>query len=122
MATAGEPDAKPIRDVSKTTKVVPPKLQPWIEARRRHHLSHAHVQMARELGLNPKKLGAIDNHDQESWKLAPPQFIEHIYLKRFGRARPKLVVSNEQRAREIENEKIECTTTKAVRRTGGDAH
>jgi hypothetical protein len=43
-------------------KPVPPSLQAWIEARGRHHLSHAHVQMARELGMNPKKLGSIDNH------------------------------------------------------------
>jgi hypothetical protein len=33
------------------------------DARRRFHLSH--VQMARELGMNPKKLGKLDNHDQE---------------------------------------------------------
>ena len=51
------------------------KLQVWIEARKRFHLSHAHVQMGRELGLNPKKLGKIDNHDQELWKLPLPQFI-----------------------------------------------
>jgi hypothetical protein len=44
-------------------------LQEWIEARKRFHLSHAHVQMGRELGLNPRKLGKIDNHDQERWKL-----------------------------------------------------
>ena len=42
-----------------------PSLQPWIDARRRFHLSHEHVQMARELGMNPKKLGKLDNHDQE---------------------------------------------------------
>lgn len=97
MATAGigEPRAKPLRAVSKKAKVLPPKLQPWAEARRRHRLSDAHVQMARELGLNPKKLGSIDNHDQEPWKLALPQFIEQLYLKRFGRARPEIVVSIE---------------------------
>ena len=27
------------------------KLQPWIDARKRFRLSHAHVQMARELGV-----------------------------------------------------------------------
>jgi hypothetical protein len=32
-------------------------VQNWVEARRRFHLSHAHVQMAQELGMNPKKLG-----------------------------------------------------------------
>jgi len=29
----------------------------WIDARKRHHLSHAQVQVARELGINPAKLG-----------------------------------------------------------------
>jgi hypothetical protein len=46
-------------------KRIPEKLQLWIDARRRHHLSHVQVQMARELGMNPKKLGRIDNADQE---------------------------------------------------------
>jgi hypothetical protein len=46
-------------------KRIPTDLQEWIDARRRHHLSHAVVQMARELGLNPRKLGKIDNHKQE---------------------------------------------------------
>ena len=49
-----------------------PKAQAWLEARRRHRLSHAHVQMAREIGLNPKKLGKIDNHDQEPWSCRCP--------------------------------------------------
>lgn len=74
-------------------------LQDWVEARRRHQLSHAHVQMARELGLNPKKLGKLDNHDQEPWKAPLPQFIEHLYVKRFGRERPDVVMSIEDRAR-----------------------
>ena len=29
---------------------VPEKYQVWINARKRYHLSHAHIQMARELG------------------------------------------------------------------------
>jgi hypothetical protein len=33
------------------------RLQLWIDARKRHRLSHEQLQMARELGLNPKKLG-----------------------------------------------------------------
>jgi hypothetical protein len=35
--------------------------------------------MARELGLNPAKLGKLDNADQEPWKAPLPQFIEHLY-------------------------------------------
>jgi hypothetical protein len=74
-------------------------LQDWVEARRRHHLSHAHVQMARELGMNPRKLGKLDNHEQEPWKAPLPEFIEHVYFKRFGKERPEVVMSVEERAR-----------------------
>jgi len=74
-------------------------VQDWGDARSRHRLSHAHVQMARELGMNPKKLGKLDNHDQEPWKAPLPQFIEHLYFRRFGRERPEIVTSMEERAR-----------------------
>jgi hypothetical protein len=43
-------------------KKLPRNLQDWVEARSRHRLSHAQVQMARELGMNPRKLGKLDNH------------------------------------------------------------
>jgi hypothetical protein len=62
-------------------------LQDWIEARQRFHLSHAHVQMARE---PEKKLGKLDNHDWEPWKAPLPAFIEHLSVKRFGRERPEV--------------------------------
>jgi len=68
-------------------KKIPQKVIPWIEAKKRHRLSDAHVQMARELGMNPKKLGKLDNHKQEPWKLPLPQFIERLYLKSFKRSR-----------------------------------
>ncbi len=71
----------------------------WIAARKRFHLSHAQVQMARELGMNPKKLGKLDNHNQEPWKAPLQEFIEHLYLKRFGKERPEVVLSIEERAR-----------------------
>jgi hypothetical protein len=74
-------------------------LQDWVEARKRFQLSHAHVQMARELGMNPRKLGKLDNHRQEPWKAPLPQFIEHLYFKSFGRERPEVVMSIEERAR-----------------------
>ena len=75
--------------------VVPNKLQPWIEARRKHNLSHVHVQMARELGMNPKKLGGLDNHRQEPWKQPLPDFIATLYAKRFGKPAPEIVRSIE---------------------------
>jgi hypothetical protein len=41
------------------------KMQAWVDVRKRHGLSDAEVTMARELGMNPKKLGKLDNHKQE---------------------------------------------------------
>src|ERR1700704_6292391 len=91
--------------VKKNQKRIPPSLQPWIDARRRFHLSHEHVQMARELGMNPKKLGKLDNHDQEPWKMPLPAFIESLYRKRFGKDRPDVVHSIEERTRLLEQKK-----------------
>ncbi len=78
-------------------KPIAAKLKPWIEARKRYRLSHAQVQMARELGMNPKKLGGIANHRQEPWKLPLPQFIEHCYENRFRVRRPQDVRSIEEK-------------------------
>ena len=75
------------------------KMQAWIDARKRHRLSHAQVQMARELGMNPAKLGKLDNHAQEPWKLPLPRFIEELYVKRFGKTTVEAVMSIEERAR-----------------------
>ncbi len=106
---------------AKTSRPLPPKLQAWVQARRRHGLSHAHVQMARELGMNPNKLGKLDNHDQEPWKAPLPQFIEHLYLKSFGRERPEVVVSIEQRARQDESRKAQRKAAKAAQRAPATA-
>jgi hypothetical protein len=84
---------------------IPNNLREWLEARRRFHLSHAQVQMARELGMNPRKLGKLDNHKQESWKLPLPAFIETLYFKRFGKHLPDKVLTIEQRAAELAKKK-----------------
>lgn len=55
-------------------------LEKWMVAQKRHRLSDKQVQMARELGLNPDKLGKIDNHKQEAWKAPLPQFIESVSI------------------------------------------
>jgi len=70
---------------------VHPKLQKWIEARKRFKLSREQVQMARELGLNPKKFGSLDNHKQEPWKMPLGSFIEHCYFRRFKKRHPDVV-------------------------------
>jgi hypothetical protein len=88
-------------------KQLSPKYQPWVDARKRFQLSHAHIQMARELGLNPKKLGGMANHNQEPWKLPLPQFIEKLYFKRFGKTRPDVVRSIEEMVREKKQKQAE---------------
>lgn len=75
---------------------IPEKLQVWIDARKKYHLSHAHIQMARELEMNPRKLGKIANHQQEPWKAPLPVFIEDIYFKRFKKRRPDNIKSIEK--------------------------
>ena len=80
-------------------------LEKWIVAQKRHRLSDKQVQMARELGLNPDKLGKIDNHKQEPWKTPLPQFIEHIYFKRFKREEPETVKPLKQIMKEMEVKK-----------------
>ena len=75
---------------------IPANLAVWIEARQRFQLSHVQVQMARELGLNPKKLDKLDNHKQEPWKAPQPEFIEHCYWKRFMIERPEVVRTIEE--------------------------
>jgi hypothetical protein len=81
------------------------KMQEWIDARKRHHLSHAQVQMARELGMNPMKLGKLDNHEQELWKMPLRAYIEHLYLKRFGKPSPDNTTSVEERLRLAQEKK-----------------
>jgi hypothetical protein len=94
---------------------IPERFQVWIDARKRHHLSHAHVQMAREMGMNPKKLGKLDNHRQEPWKAPLPVFIEDLYFRKFGRRRPEVVLSMEERARQEEEKRAAKSARKQLR-------
>lgn len=80
-------------------------LEKWMVAQKRHRLSDKQVQMARELGLNPDKLGKIDNHKQEPWKAPLPQFIEHIYFKRFKREEPETIKPLKQILKEMDIKK-----------------
>jgi hypothetical protein len=88
-------------------KRIPEKYQVWIDVRKRYNLSHAQIQMARELGMNPKKFGKIANEKQEPWKAPLPVFIESIYFKRFGKTRPDDVKSIEEVVRKQEKKKWE---------------
>ena len=83
------------------------KYQVWIEARKRFHLFHTQIQMARELGLNPKKFGKMANHKQEPWKVPLPEYIEELYFKHFKKEAPENVKSIERIVKDKRRKKIE---------------
>ncbi len=94
---------------------IPSKFQPWFEARQRFRLSHAHIQMARELGMNPRKFGSLANGQQEPWKRPLAEFIAHCYHKRFGRTTPEHVQSLEEAVKHAEGRRSERRERKATR-------
>jgi hypothetical protein len=99
---------------------IPNDLKPWIEARKRFGLSHAQIQMARELGLNPQKLGKLDNHRQEPWKQPLPQFIAHLYEKHFGLRQPAVVRTIEEIAAARQDKKQERKARRAAERANAE--
>jgi hypothetical protein len=73
--------------------------------------------MARKLGMNPKKLGGLDNHLQEPWKQPLPQFIATLYAKAFGRDAPDVVRSIEDMVAMKRAKKQASRAAKAVAET-----
>ena len=92
------------------------QIEKWIVAQKKHRLSDTHVQMARELGLNPDRLGKIDNHRQEPWKAPLPEFIEEIFYKRFKKERPDVVKPLKQILKEQEIKTKTKKKEKEIRR------
>jgi len=92
---------------------IPNKLRPWIEARKKYRLSHAQIQMARELGMKPKRFGGWANHKQEQWKLPLPEYIEYLYQKRFGKRFPDDVRSLE--VKDVEKRKRKAQNKEKAR-------
>ena len=94
---------------------IPANLQPWFEARQRFRLSHATVQMARELGLNPKKFGKLADTRDAPWKVPLPEFIAECYYKAHKRREPERVLSLEQFISDTEAKKAQRKERKALR-------
>jgi hypothetical protein len=90
------------------------KLQPWFEARRRFKLSNAHIQMARELGMNPKRLDFEE--DPQAPRIASlPEFIAETYRKRFGRNGPEQIRSLEELVEWDKQRRVEKQARKQAR-------
>jgi hypothetical protein len=86
---------EPIDNMAKKQRI-PHKFHPWINARKKFRLSDAHIQMARELGLSPKRFGKYADRQNQPWKLPLTEFIEAQYLKQFGKSRPDEVKTMEE--------------------------
>jgi hypothetical protein len=56
----------------------------WTNATKICRLEVRQVEMARALGMNPRKLPGLRPSPQERWKLPVGEFIEQRYRKRFG--------------------------------------
>jgi hypothetical protein len=58
--------------------------QAWRDAKKICRLNARQVEMARALGMNPKKLPGLRPSPKEHWKLPVGEFIEECYSKQFG--------------------------------------
>ena len=56
----------------------------WANAKKICRLNARQVEMARALGMNPRKLPGLRPSPQQRWKLPVGEFIEERYRKRFG--------------------------------------
>ena len=56
----------------------------WRTAKKICRLTARQVEMARALGMNPRKLPGLRPSPKERWKLPVDEFIEERYRKRFG--------------------------------------
>ncbi len=84
----------------KKHKRIPHKFLPWIAARKKYRLSDMHIQMARELGMNPRKFEGMAHTKGRPDKKPFPEFIASLYEQKFGRPQPEEVKSIEQMAAE----------------------
>jgi hypothetical protein len=59
----------------------------WAEAKKKCRLNQKTVQMAKELGLNPKNLIKNIPSKSEPWKSPVHVWIREMYEKRFGQVK-----------------------------------
>ena len=67
-----------------TTKRRAHDEEAWTNAKKICRLNARQGEMARALGMNPRKLPGLRPSPQQRWKLKVGEFIEERYRKRFG--------------------------------------
>ncbi len=69
----------------------------WKEAQRRCRLSDEALRMARQMGLNPRKLIKNRPNRHEPWKAPVEDWIRDIYCKRFGDRKPEAKLAKDSK-------------------------
>jgi len=100
---------------------IPQKYKIWVDIRKQLKLSHTHIQMARELGLNPKNLPRLANTGGARWKQPLPEYIVELYYKAHSKERPGVVRSIEQMVKDQAENKRMKSQKKAERKAGESA-
>lgn len=61
-----------------------PSAEPWVEVKTKCRLNESEIQMAKQLGLNPRKLIANQaSRKDEPWKGSLSDWVRDVYEKRF---------------------------------------
>jgi hypothetical protein len=88
----------------------------WTNATKICRLTARQVEMARALGMNPKRLPGLRPSPQERWKLPVGEFIEECYWKRFGGdTRDQHARGKEQQSRKPSATNLEMNVDERVR-------
>lgn len=66
----------------------------WAEAKKKCQLNAATVQMAKEMGLNPKSLIKNIPNSKQQWKAPVHVWIQEMYEERFGEKKFKETIMN----------------------------
>lgn len=100
---------------------IPHKFLPWIAIRKQYALTHAEVQMARELGLEPRRFPSYANIKDQPWKKPLKEFIAELYLKQTGKEQPETVFSMEDLAAQHVARRLAKKQAKLERLAAGEA-
>jgi len=99
------------------------QLQLWVKVKRQCALTDAHVQMARELGMNPKRLIESEITAQGLTQIPLCQRIEGLYLKRFKKPQPDFVVPLRQTLHDVRaRERAEARERRRRKRQAAKDH
>lgn len=69
----------------------------WVEAKKKCKLNAEEIQMAKEMGLNPKSLIKNIPNKNEQWKAPVKIWIREMYEERFGKTSASSVRSRKDK-------------------------